>query len=125
LAHDWEVNVRFRESVNLRPNIRERTALTLGEGVSGVAVGTTEITSGQSHKNAREAGEGAFTLQTEIDFIDDETAWHVVEARDFWARRTADTAWDLERLGKNWGRNRIECSAACEVEGRIGGLPAP
>ena len=48
----------------------------MGEGVGGVAIRAAQIASCEPDENARQAGEGAFALQAQIDFIDDERVGH-------------------------------------------------
>lgn len=47
-----------------------------GERVGGVAIGTTKVASGQSHEDAGQAGESAFALQAQVDFVDDQCFGH-------------------------------------------------
>ena len=57
-------------------NFLERHFRTFGEGVSRVAIRAAKITGGEADKNARQAREGAFALQAEIDFVDDQCFGH-------------------------------------------------
>src|SRR5438132_9494543 len=68
------------EFVNFNENIPERPFFTLVERVSRVAIRTTQIARGQPHKNAGQSGEGAFALDAQINFVDDERVAH---ARNF------------------------------------------
>ena len=54
----------------------ERHGFTAGEGISGVAVGTAEVTAGESHEDTRPAGESAFALQAEVNFMDAQCIAH-------------------------------------------------
>jgi len=47
-----------------------------GERVGGVAVGATEVAGGEADENAGQAGEGALTLQAQVDFVDVECLGH-------------------------------------------------
>src|SRR5882724_8467797 len=49
---------------------------SLRECRSGVAIGTAQIASRQANKNAREPRKGAFPLQTQVNFVDDQVIGH-------------------------------------------------
>jgi hypothetical protein len=76
---------RCGEFFDLCDNIRERHFFPLGKSVSGVAIGTAQITGGKTDENAGQPGEGAFALQTQIDFVDDECIGHRLNVT--WRRR--------------------------------------
>jgi hypothetical protein len=46
------------------------------ERIRRVAVGAAEVAGGEAHKDTRQAGEGAFALQAEEDFVDDQRVAH-------------------------------------------------
>ena len=54
----------------------QRHFFAFGEGVGGVAIGAAQIAGGEPDENARQAGEGAFALQAQIDFVDDQRVGH-------------------------------------------------
>jgi hypothetical protein len=62
--------------VNFFQNFRQRLFFAFGEGVSRVAIRAAQIAGGEPDENARQTGEGAFALQAQIDFVDDEGASH-------------------------------------------------
>ena len=62
--------------LHLGQNFRERFLFAFGEGVGGVAIGAAQIAGGEPDENARQPGEGAFALQAQIDFVDDERVGH-------------------------------------------------
>ncbi len=49
---------------------------TAGEGISGVAVGAAKVATGEPHEDTRPAGESAFALQAEVNFMDAQCAAH-------------------------------------------------
>ena len=53
-------------------NLGQRFFLSFREGIGGVAIGAAQIAGGKTDENARQPGEGAFALQAQIDFVDDE-----------------------------------------------------
>jgi hypothetical protein len=57
-------------------NVLQRSLLAFGESVSGVAVGAAEVAGGEPDENAGQPGKGAFTLQAQIYFIDDQRLGH-------------------------------------------------
>ena len=66
----------FGQLADFFQNFRERLFFALGEGVGGVAVGAAQVAGGEPDEDARQAGEGAFALEAQIDFVDDEGAGH-------------------------------------------------
>ena len=56
--------------------IGQRSFGAFTKRICRVAVGAPQITSGEPDKNARQPGKGAFALQAEIDFIDDQRVRH-------------------------------------------------
>ena len=64
---------RRREPADLGQNFLQRFAFAFSERVRRIAIRTPQIARRQPDKNARQAREGALTLQTEINFIDDQT----------------------------------------------------
>src|ERR1700694_5960078 len=62
--------------MNFRARFLERFLFAFGEGIRRVAIRTAKIARRQPHKNAWQPGEGAFTLQAQIDFVDDERIGH-------------------------------------------------
>jgi hypothetical protein len=57
-------------------HIRNSHRSTFSECISCIAVGTTEITGGQSNENTGKPSKGAFALQTQVDFVDDKGIGH-------------------------------------------------
>jgi len=57
-------------------NVGERFLFAFGESVSRIAIRAAEIARGEADKNARQPGKSAFTLQAQIDFVDDERVGH-------------------------------------------------
>ena len=57
-------------------DLRELHAVTLFEGVGGIAVGTAQIAGSETNENAGQAGEGAFALQAQVNFIDHQRVRH-------------------------------------------------
>ena len=80
-------------------NFRERFLFTFSEGVGGVAIRTAQVARGEAHENARQPGEGAFTLQAQVNLIDNQRFGHA------------------ENLAQMQKLNRI-------FRGRVGILPA-
>ena len=70
------IRKRRSQSVDFFQDFRQRLFFASGEGVSGVAVGTAEVAAGKADENARQPGKGAFTLQTQKNFVDDEGLGH-------------------------------------------------
>ena len=54
---------------------------TLGKGVGGVAVDTSQVAGGQTDKNARQARERAFPLQAAVDLMDEQAAFGLIIER--------------------------------------------
>lgn len=54
---------------------------SLCKSISGVAVRTAKVARRQPHKNAGQPRKGAFALQAEIDFVDDERVGHREQRR--------------------------------------------
>ena len=54
--------------------------LPFRKSVRRVAVGTTKVASRQPDKHAGQAGERAFTLQAQVDFVDDQCRCHVAKS---------------------------------------------
>ena len=57
-------------------NFRQRHFFAFGEGVGGVAIGAAQVAGGEPDENARQPGKGAFALQAQIDFVDDQRVGH-------------------------------------------------
>lgn len=62
---------RLGEAGDFGVNFFQGLFFAFSKGVGGIAIGAAEIAGGQADKNAGEAGEGAFALQAQVDFIDD------------------------------------------------------
>ena len=69
--------IRLRQAQDVGAHFTEFTLLSFGERVSRVAIGATQIARSESHEDARQTGESAFALQTQIDFVDDQRFRHV------------------------------------------------
>ena len=54
----------------------KRHCFTTGEGISGVAVGAAKVAASESHEDTWRAGESAFALQAEVNFMDAQCAAH-------------------------------------------------
>ena len=61
---------------NFFQDFRERSFFTFGEGIRGVAIRAAQIAGGEPDENARQPGKGAFALQAQINFVDDERVGH-------------------------------------------------
>ena len=72
----FEIAKRCGQFSDFGQDVRKRPFLAFGEGIGGVAVGATEVAGGEADEDARQAGEGAFALQAQIDFVDDEGTGH-------------------------------------------------
>lgn len=78
----WELartirQVSRRYALDFRYDFGNSAWFSFRERVGSVAVGAPKITSRQSNKHARKSRKGAFTLQAEINFVDDERVGHV------------------------------------------------
>ena len=56
--------------LNGSENVIDRHGLAALESIGGVAVGTTQVTTGQPNEHTGQPGEGAFALYAQIDFVD-------------------------------------------------------
>ena len=70
------VAIRLRQFVNSRDDVVHQPLLSFGERVGGVAVGAAQVARGQPDEHARKSSEGAFTLEAQIDFVDDQRFRH-------------------------------------------------
>lgn len=68
--------IRLRQFFNFGQNFIERFLFAFGEGVGGIAERTAQVAAGEADENARQPGKGAFTLQAQVDFVDDERCGH-------------------------------------------------
>lgn len=66
-------------------NFRECLFLSLGERIRSIAIRTTQVAGGEANENARQTGEGAFALQTQVNFVDDKRIGHAKTLTD-WRR---------------------------------------
>jgi len=69
---------RRGEFFDLCEDFGEEHLFALRESVGGVAIGAAEVAGSQPDKDAGQAGKSAFTLQADIDFVDDECVGHGV-----------------------------------------------
>ena len=74
--HKRRLGIAFSSGGDFVLDGGERHGFTASEGISGVAVGTAEVTAGESHEDTRPAGESAFALQAEVNFMDAQCATH-------------------------------------------------
>ena len=74
--HKWEFGIAFGLGGDFVLDGGERHGFTAGEGISGVAVGTAQVTAGEPHEDTRSARESAFALQAEVNFMDAQCAAH-------------------------------------------------
>ena len=70
-----------------RQDFLQRHLFAFGEGVGGVAVGAAQVAGGEPDENARQPGEGAFALQAQIDFVDDQRVGHGDQFNSIAAKR--------------------------------------
>src|SRR5690349_13504347 len=75
-AHRAALRIRTRQSQHLWPYLAQWPLLSVREGISSIAIGAAEIASSQPHENARQPGESALALQTQVDFVDDQCVRH-------------------------------------------------
>ena len=71
-----------REFAHFGERIGERHLDSLGESVGGIAVGAAQIAGREPHEDARQPGESALALQTQIDFVDNQRLGHEVKLKD-------------------------------------------
>ena len=64
------------EALDFGYDFGERTLASLGKGIRSIAIGAAQIARREPHKDARQPGEGAFALQAQVDFIDDQRVGH-------------------------------------------------
>jgi hypothetical protein len=88
-----EFDERAIEREDATQNLVGRQFGALGEGVWGVAVGTSLAATSRPDEHARQTGKGRFTLETAIDLVDQKPAWPQV-------------AEDGEAVGRVWGEGR-------------------
>jgi hypothetical protein len=67
------------QSAHFGEDVVERLLAALGEGIRSVAIRAAEIAGGEPDKNALQPGEGAFALEAQVDFVDDQRVRHRVE----------------------------------------------
>jgi hypothetical protein len=67
---------RLRQLRNLCTHPGQSFFLSFGKGICGVAIRAAQIARRKTDENAWQPGEGAFALQAQIDFVDDEGAAH-------------------------------------------------
>ena len=72
---------RRRQFFYFRQNVGERFLFSFRERVGGVAIRAAKVAGGEADENARQPGEGAFPLQAQIDFVDDERFGHAEKLR--------------------------------------------
>jgi hypothetical protein len=66
------VNEGFCQSFDFGSDVFQRLLFSFRKRIRGIAIGTAQIARGKPHENARQTRKGAFTLQAQINFIDDE-----------------------------------------------------
>jgi hypothetical protein len=66
------IRERGSQTIDFAHDVHQFPASSFFESIRSIAIGTAQVASGQPHKNAREPSEGAFTLQAQINLIDDE-----------------------------------------------------
>ena len=71
---------RSGQTTNFRQHFRQRLFFALREGIRGVAIGAAQVARRQPYENAGQTGKGAFALQAQIDFVDDECFRHFVQS---------------------------------------------
>ena len=74
--HNRKFGIAFSLSGDFVLDGGERHCFTAGEGISGVAVGAAKVAAGEPHEDTRPAGESAFALQAEVNFMDAQCAAH-------------------------------------------------
>ena len=62
----------FREQLDLSNDRGQRLFSALGKSISRITIRTAQVAGSQPDEDARQAGEGAFTLQAQVDFVDDQ-----------------------------------------------------
>ena len=85
-------------------NIGERFLFSFRERVGGVAIRAAEVAGGEADENARQPGEGAFPLQAQIDFVDDERFGHEEKLR-----ANSGIKQDFSRKGWNLSAAGLSC----------------
>ena len=74
--HEGRPGITLCLLFDLTPYFLKRHLITAIERIGRVAPRTAKITTGKPHENTRQTGKGAFTLQAEINFADDQGAGH-------------------------------------------------
>ena len=73
---NFELENGAASSSNFCQNFRQRFFFAFSESISRVAIRAAQVARGEPDENARQAGKGAFALQAQIDFVDDERVGH-------------------------------------------------
>jgi hypothetical protein len=67
---------RLSKPAHFRQRTGQQLFAPLGERIRRIAVGTAEVARGEPDKHARQPGKGAFPLQAQVDFVDDQRVGH-------------------------------------------------
>ena len=68
--HKRRLGIAFSSGGDFVLDGGKRHCFTAGEGISGVAVGAAKVAAGKPHEDTWPAGESAFALQAEVNFMD-------------------------------------------------------